>query len=260
MGEPTPSSDDGKSSPHPATPVSKMLGIAGILGGVVVAGHVFDIWNNLRGITTVVAALCTLGLVATLVLVRLITGHVSNEWRLGAIGFLMAVWLPPLLPTGGPTPTPSPSTPSPSPSLISDSISPSPARTPAPDMEQVACEQMGWGRSSGGPIPGCECGTETVGLRPEALSGRVGQVVRFNWEANPLCRGQSGVDPNHTVDWGDGTLEAVSGNVCLEHAYGAPGNYTIRITVRITCYDYGASGCKKPCEARGVLTARILPR
>jgi hypothetical protein len=137
--------------------------------------------------------------------------------------------------------------------------------TPMPVPTPTPCPTAGWARPSGGPHPGCECGTQFVHLKPDVVSGRAGYPIGIEWEANPICLGQEGRDAGSTVSWGDGTSEPfipTGPSACFQHAYRSPGRFHVQIAVRVRCLDLGRSGCREGhrCDADGELYATIDPR
>jgi hypothetical protein len=144
--------------------------------------------------------------------------------------------------------------------LLRTTVSP-PLKCPSP-----------YGRPSGGPTPGCACGTESVAVapwtsdpaavRPDTGGLVVGDARRpagIVFEANPICRGQSIQASKGWIDWGDGSPEPL-GDVlqgCRRHEYDTAGTFAIRVKVSLQCHDQGVPGCPNRCEANGNITAQI---
>ena len=139
---------------------------------------------------------------------------------------------------------------------------------------QLPASCSAWGRPSGGPQPGCDCGASNVAVAPWAsttpprsdvdgtLKAKANQAIGIQFEANPICRGQSIGSSESTIDWGDGSgLEQV-GDVlqgCRSHTFRSDGNFDIKVRISLECTDFGAASCKQRCEAEGHLSALIAP-
>ena len=146
---------------------------------------------------------------------------------------------------------------------------PDPTATPPP----LECRQFG--RPSGGPKPGCECGTKSVAIIPWTeppssvrsdvqgmTSAHRGSRVGIQFEANPVCTGQSIRASESYIDWGDGTGRETVGDIlqgCRDHQYKSEGNFDVRVRVSLECYDTGSANCSKRCEADGAIKANITP-
>jgi hypothetical protein len=98
--------------------------------------------------------------------------------------------------------------------------------------------------------------------------GDTGQAIGIEWEANPICLGQEGLDDGSKVDWGDGSppeaFIPTGPSACFRHVYPAAGQFRVRIAVRVKCLDLNNGGkrCRNgnPCRADGGLIAHIRGR
>jgi thiamine-monophosphate kinase len=155
--------------------------------------------------------------------------------------------------------TPPPESPRPT-TTTSTTLAPLPTPTP--------CPTAGWARPAGGPKPGCDCGTQVLQLKPSEVFGYTGHAIGIEWEANPICRGQEGLDNGSKVDWGDGSppepFIPTGPSACFQHVYPAAGMFRVQIAVRVRCLDLNNGGkrCRdgNPCRADGELIAHIRGR
>ena len=144
-------------------------------------------------------------------------------------------------------------------------------RAPSPSVPRV-CPTFG--RPSGGPQPGCDCGASNVAVLPwvstepprsdvqGVAKAKAGQEVGIQFEANPICRGQSIGGSEGTIDWGDGSGLEKLGDIlqgCRTHTFRSDGNFDVRVRVSLECTDFGAASCKRRCVAEGHLSALISP-